>query len=59
MTKEEIDNVVCHIMIKDGPDRHTDGHDVITDFIIALQEGDEYEWKSKYWADKNISEEDW
>lgn len=59
MTREEIDNVICQIMIKDGPDRHVDGHDVITDFIIALQEGNEYEWKAKYWSDKNISEDEW
>lgn len=59
MTKEEIDNVVCQIMMFDGPDRHVNGHDVITDFIVALQEGNEYEWKTRYWADKNIPDNEW
>jgi hypothetical protein len=58
MERDEIDDVICQIMIIDGPDRHVDGHDVITDFIVALQEGREYEWKQKYWADKNIEEDD-
>ena len=59
MTKEEIDNIVCQIMMIDGPDRHVDGHDVITDFIVALQEGNEYEWKAKYWSKNDISEDEW
>lgn len=58
MTRKEIDDVVCQIMIKDGPDGHIDGHNVITDFIISLQEGNEYEWKANYWSDKNISEDE-
>jgi hypothetical protein len=57
MTREEIDNVVCQIMIKDGPDMHVDGHDVITGFIMALKEGKEHEWKAKYFSDKNISDD--
>lgn len=56
MDKEEIDNVVCAIMRIDGPDRHVDGHDVITDFIVALQSGDEYSWKAKYFAKNNIED---
>lgn len=54
MSKEEIDSVVCTIMRYDGSDRHVDGHDIITDFILALQSGDEYEWKAKYFGDKGI-----
>lgn len=54
MTREEIDDVICNIMVIDGPDRHIDGHDKITDFIVALQQGDEYEWKSVYYTEHNI-----
>ena len=43
-----IDDVVCNIMIEDGPDRHCDGHDFITDFIMALKEGKEDEWVKQY-----------
>ena len=56
MTRNEIDNVVCAIMVTDGPDRHVDGHDVITDFIVAILEGNEYDWKSKYFEKNNIEE---
>ena len=59
MTKEEIDNVVCKIMTIDGPDRHVDGHDVITDFIVALLEGREYDWKKKYWYENDIYNAEW
>jgi hypothetical protein len=59
MEREEIDNIICKILVEDGSDRHVDGHDIITDFIMSLQEGDEYEWKSKYWQEKNISELEW
>lgn len=59
MTKEEIDNVVCKIMTIDGPDRHVDGHDVITDFIVALLEGREYDWKKKYWSENDIYNAEW
>lgn len=44
MEKETIDNVVCIIMYKDGPDRHVDGHEIITDFIVAIQKGKGEEW---------------
>lgn len=54
MTKEEIDEIVCTIMRFDGPDRHIDGHDVITDFICALQNGYEYSWKARYFDEKRI-----
>ena len=56
MTREEIDAIICNIMIKDGPDRHVDGHDVITDFIMSIQDGDEYDWKSVYYTKKGIDE---
>ena len=43
-----IDNVICEIMHHDGPDRHVDGHEVITDFIMALLNGQGEEWEEKY-----------
>lgn len=54
MTRNEIDEIICTIMRHDGPDRHVDGHDIITDFVLALQEGDEYTWKAKYFSEKKI-----
>lgn len=52
MTREEIDDIVQHIMINDGPDMHIDGHDVITDFIMAFENGTEQEWANKYMEEK-------
>lgn len=57
MGRSEIETVVCHILRTDGPDRHVDGYDVISDFIFALQQGDEYEWISKYYEKNNIDYE--
>lgn len=54
MSRDEVDQIVCTIMVHDGPDRHVDGHDIITDFILSLQKGDEYEWKAKYFSEKGI-----
>ncbi len=48
MDREIIDNVVCEIMYQDGPDRHVDGHDKITDFIVAMTEGRGDEWARSY-----------
>lgn len=36
ITKQQIQQCVENIMIIDGPNGHTDGSDVITDFIISL-----------------------
>ena len=48
MDQKVIDNVICEIMHYDGPDRHVDGHEVITDFIMALLNGQGEEWEEKY-----------
>lgn len=48
MDRQSIDNVVCEIMFHDGPDRHIDGHDVITQFILALLDGRGEEWACAY-----------
>ena len=52
MERNEIDDVVCEIMYHDGPDRHIDGHEILTDFICALliKQGDN--WRKRYVADK-------
>lgn len=52
MEKEEIDDIVCQIMINDGPDRHIDGHELITGFILAVQQGRGAEWAIDYGAGK-------
>jgi len=51
MDEEAIDNAICEIMHHDGPDRHVDGHEVITDFIMALLNGRGKEWEEKYAQD--------
>lgn len=56
MSKEEIDDIVTVIMIYDGPDGHCDGHEIISDFIVALLNDEGYQWKLKYYMDKNIPE---
>ena len=35
----ELDNAICDLMVKYGPDRHVDGHQVITRFIEELLKG--------------------
>jgi hypothetical protein len=53
---EQIDNVICEIMYQDGPDRHIDGHEVITEFIAALLAGDGDVWLSDYVAKKDCTQ---
>ena len=48
MDYDEIDDVICDIMMKDGPDGHIDGHEKITDFIVSIICGDGEEWIKKY-----------
>lgn len=48
MSQDEIDDVVCDILLRDGPDGHIDGHEVITEFIVALLNGRGREWADKY-----------
>ena len=45
---EHIDDVVCAIMLTDGPDGHVDGHEIITSYIMALLEGKGDLWEEKY-----------
>lgn len=54
MKASEIDDIICNIMITDGPDGHIDGHEVITDFIVALQNGKAEEWKILYYFNHKI-----
>jgi len=46
--KEWIEEQVSDIMSNDGPDGHTDGSNIIADFIEALLEGREHEWVEDY-----------
>lgn len=50
MNAEEIDDAICEIMMRDGPDGHIDGHRTITEFIIALRDGEGEVWISDYLA---------
>jgi hypothetical protein len=56
MTRQEIDDMVCEIMVNDGPDRHVDGHEVITDFIVSLLTGMDRAWEEAY--AKKVAEDD-
>ena len=48
MEREEIDDVICEILYQDGPDRHIDGHDVLTNFIMALLADEGETWIAQY-----------
>lgn len=48
MNKDEIDNIICDILQKDGPDGHIDGHEVVTSFILALMDKRADKWIEKY-----------
>lgn len=39
ISREKIEAMICNIMYEDGPDRHTDGSDVITSLIVAFLDG--------------------
>lgn len=56
MNKEYIEGIVMDILIEDGPDGHTDGSNIITDFIVAVINGKGKEWAFKYRKDKGIEE---
>ncbi len=60
MERNEIEEVICKIMVHDGPDRHVDGYEVITDFIMALLQdsAEPYVWKAKYYEKKGIVDDD-
>ena len=53
MDWKEIDDVVVEIMIRDGGDGHCDGHEVMTDFIVALLRNRGEEWVKKYESDSD------
>ena len=55
-TRERINDIINNIMIEDGPDRHYDGSNVITDFVVSILEGNDYEWWEQYKKEKNITE---
>jgi len=50
MQWEEIDRAISDIMQIDGPDGHTDGSNVITDFVVLLLEDSQKagKWISDY-----------
>ena len=54
MEEERIDDIVCEILYHDGPDRHVDGHEVLTDFIKAMQDGNGETWFEQYKSNKRL-----
>ncbi len=51
--RDDIEFIIVEIMTHHGPDGHTDGCDVITDFIVDLQNGNQQVWIDKYLPQKN------
>lgn len=51
--KQRIENVIMDIMVNDGPDRHTDGSDILADFIESILDGTEDDWQAKYFKTKD------
>jgi hypothetical protein len=51
--RDDIEFIIVEIMTHHGPDGHTDGCDVITDFIVDLQKGNQQVWIDKYLPKKN------
>ncbi len=45
---KHVEKVICDIMINDGPDRHTDGADIITKYVKALIQGKELLFEGAY-----------
>ena len=54
MDEEEIEDVVSDIMIKDGPDGHSDGSQIIANFITSLLSGSGEDWAKNYRNRKGI-----
>ncbi len=48
MDRAQIDKVICKIMVNDGPDRNVDGHEVITEFVVAAMSGLGERWAEAY-----------
>jgi hypothetical protein len=48
MTKADIEDAICDIMMKDGPDGHVDGAEIIAEFVHALLEGNGEKWIEAY-----------
>ena len=55
-SKKWIEEQVCKIMYNDGPDQHTDGADIIADFIEALMKGEEDEWFNNYKSEVKVED---
>ncbi len=55
--REIVDDEICDLMIKHGPDGHIDGHDLITDYAMRLVAA-EREACAKI-ADDNSCEQCW
>ena len=45
---EEVESAVCEIMRHDGPDGHTDGSEVLAEYIMAVLRGDGRDWITRY-----------
>lgn len=52
MEKAAIEEAVCEILVRDGPDGHCDGAAVLTAFIMALLAGAGEKWLGEYMAGK-------
>jgi hypothetical protein len=53
LTKEDIEGIIMDIMVNDGPDGHTDGSELITEFIMCLMAGKKDEWLNRYYSKRD------
>jgi len=50
MKKEQIEEIIAGILIKDGSDGHCDGADIIAEFVDALLNGKGNDWLEDYFS---------
>ena len=48
MHRESIEDTICDILRREGPDGHVDGADVIAEYVVALLEGNGDRWVDEY-----------
>ena len=52
IAREDINYIICEILVNESGDGHVDGADTITDFIISTKDSKEIEWVKNYIRDR-------
>jgi len=50
--EDRVEEIICEILHHDGPDKHIDGHEELTSFVMSVITGDHEVWLSKYMGNK-------